>query len=276
MRNFLIFVLFVSLGVHAQDPKGFFTIPQLKDVLRPLGRAQNPKLNPDHIQVTVWNMFKGKKDSWKRDYADLTQKSDILVLQEMFLDEKMKQVFGDHVGFEYTTATSFLFDKKQIATGVATASHSSSSFQTFLRSQDREPIVNTPKVILVTTYPIDGHDEELLVVNIHAINFVTDAAFARHIFSVIPKIKNHKGPLIFAGDFNTWSQDRLDFINKMAKMLNLNEIRFFPDSRMRTFGNPLDHVFYRGLELKDAKVWGDVEGSDHKAMEASFRIPLYL
>jgi len=275
MRNFLIFLIFLSFGAQASDPKGFFTIPQLKDVLRPLGQAQNSTLNPDHINILIWNMFKGKKDSWKRDYANLTRKCDVLILQEMFLDDQMKKVFADHVGFEYTTATSFLFDKKQIATGVATASMSSSSFQTFLRSQDREPIVNTPKVILVTTYPIDGSEQELLVVNIHAINFVTDAAFARHIFSVIPKIKNHQGPLIFAGDFNTWSEDRLGFINKMVKMLNLSEVRFFPDSRMRTFGNPLDHVFYRGLELKDAKVWGEVEGSDHKAMEASFRIPLF-
>lgn len=265
----ILFLCFFALNAQAADSEKFL-IPQLKDVIKPVGEGMNPALNPDRIHVTVWNMFKGDKENWQRDYLFLTQKSDILLLQEMLLDEKMKSTFENHKGFEYTTATSFIFENKNVPTGVATASHTRSTGQAFLRSHDREPVVRTPKVILMNTFPIEGKYVELLTINIHAINFVGTQAFKRHLFSAMPRIKSHIGPVIFAGDFNTWSDDRMALFREFATKLGFKEVKFENDTRMRTFGRPLDHILYKGLNLLEAKVYGELEGSDHKAMEAVF------
>ncbi|GAB4013994.1 MAG: endonuclease/exonuclease/phosphatase family protein [Bdellovibrio sp.] len=269
--RFLKFLLIISLGfsVNAQAVDKFI-IPRLKDVIKPMGEGTNPALNPDRIQVTVWNMFKGDKDNFVRDFNTVTKNSDILMLQETFLDDKMKGLFKNHTGFEYITATSFIFENKNVETGLATASHTRSTAQAFLRSQDREPVVKTPKIVLMATYPIQGKYVELLTVNIHAVNFVTTAAFKRQLFSTIPRVKSHIGPVIFAGDFNTWSDERLELLDQYIKELGLKEVPWTPDTRMRTFKRPLDHILYRGLNLVESRVWGELDGSDHKALEAVF------
>ena len=54
--------------------------------------------------------------------------------------------------------------------------------------------------------------------------------------------------------------------------LRLKEVRFTPDERM-TFmtGLPLDHVFYRGLNVKEAHSIKS-NASDHNPLEVSFSL----
>ena len=53
-------------------------------------------------------------------------------------------------------------------------------------------------------FPITGTDQQLLVVNVHAINFVMLHTFEAFIKQLISAMKNHHGPILLAGDFNTW------------------------------------------------------------------------
>ena len=88
---------------------------------------------------------------------------------------------------------------------------------------------------------------------------------------------HHTGPIIMAGDFNTWSQKRLELVKKIARDANLNEVTGFPKGR-RTgntrseFWNevlgieidlPLDRVFFSGFNPTSARVL-NYETSDHR------------
>jgi endonuclease/exonuclease/phosphatase (EEP) superfamily protein YafD len=81
----------------------------------------------------------------------------------------------------------------------------------------------------------------------------------------------YKGPLIVAGDFNTWNLERLTIVEKTAERLGMQPVRFTPDRRSLIFDQPVDHVYYRGLVPLDASVV-DVATSDHNPMRITFKL----
>lgn len=247
-------------------------IPKHKDIMTSIGEPNRADLSPENIRVVVWNMYKGKNPTWEKNYKFLAHNRDILMLQEMYLDDKMKGVFEDDVDHEYHTATSFIYRKGNIRTGVATASSVKPSHIFYQQSRVREPGINTPKMALFAFYPIAGSEKDLMTINIHAINFVSTTGLATQIKDIEDEMRKHDGPIIFAGDFNTWSPGKVQFVKRMALRHDLKEVVFKDDQRMRTFGQPIDYVFYRGLEVKKEKVWGELNGADHKAMEVIFKI----
>ncbi len=86
----------------------------------------------------------------------------------------------------------------------------------------------------------------------------------------------HQGPLIFSGDFNTWSRSRAAFLELVATRLGLTPVAFAPNEskKIKRFllSPPLDYIFYRGLSEKkaSAKVLDQIFSSDHKPMLAEF------
>lgn len=57
--------------------------------------------------------------------------------------------------------------------------------------------------------------------------------------------------MILGGDFNTWSDSRSQALRKAMSNAGLIEVSFDPDNRSRFMdGEVLDHIYYRGLELK--------------------------
>ncbi|MBT3583514.1 MAG: endonuclease/exonuclease/phosphatase family protein [Halobacteriovoraceae bacterium] len=249
-------------------------IPPLKDVMSEIGEPTRGALSKDSIKVLVWNMYKGDKPDWERDFLFLARGHDILVLQEMYLGKTMKRVFNQHTEYHYKLATSFIYKDENIRTGLATAAQVEPTSVFFQRSNVLEPVINTPKMSLFTHYPIKDHDKDLMVINIHAINFVTTWGLAQQIKEIAKVIKAYDGPTIFAGDFNTWSEEKIRYLKHQMHRLNLTEVVFDPDTRMRTFKNPLDYVFTKGLVLKSANVWGDLDGSDHKALDVEFSVEI--
>jgi endonuclease/exonuclease/phosphatase (EEP) superfamily protein YafD len=246
-----------------------FYIPKDKDVVQDLGiQAADEELDPDSIKLLVWNMYKGDKPDWERDFNNLSNGKDILLLQEMFLNDKMKRVFDQQDVFEYVTATSFIYKEGKVRTGVANGGRVAPQRHIWFRSPGLEPVIKTPKMSLATFYKVKGQEEQLLAISIHAINFVTTFYLAQQIKEIARLIKKHKGPVIFAGDFNTWSREKTRYVKYMANRLGLHEVKFSPDTRMRTFGWPLDFIFLRGLEVRQADCHGSLDGSDHKALTA--------
>ncbi|HEY9711625.1 MAG TPA: endonuclease/exonuclease/phosphatase family protein, partial [Oculatellaceae cyanobacterium] len=89
-------------------------------------------------------------------------------------------------------------------------------------------------------------------------------------------LSEHRGPIIFSGDFNTWSRKRAALVELAATRLGLTPVAFAPSEtkKIKRFllSPPLDYIFYRGLSEKkaSAKVLDQVSSSDHKPLLAEF------
>ena len=136
----------------------------------------------------------------------------------------------------------------------------------------QEPIIRVPKSTLVSYYDIDGHDKHLLVANIHGINFTLGMkAYRQQLEQLHEAVAHHDGPMIVAGDFNSWSEDRFTEIEKMLDDLSLSSLSYKVNNKTHFLGNALDHVFYRGLEPVSNRVY-EVSSSDHNPISVSFRL----
>jgi endonuclease/exonuclease/phosphatase (EEP) superfamily protein YafD len=84
-------------------------------------------------------------------------------------------------------------------------------------------------------------------------------------------LNNHAGPILLSGDFNTWSGKRSETLNEMTDSLDLRKIDYDEDHRKRFLGQPLDHIYIRGLEVIEATTL-KVDSSDHSPMSARLRL----
>jgi endonuclease/exonuclease/phosphatase (EEP) superfamily protein YafD len=111
------------------------------------------------------------------------------------------------------------------------------------------------------------------VVNLHAINFTLSAegAYREQLDGVRVELASHDGPIVLAGDFNTWSNDRLAAVEALARELGLVAVTFRPDARARFAEHPVDHIYVRGLEVVDAHAVA-VTSSDHNPVFATLRV----
>lgn len=282
IRQIFLALFFITISLAPQNAQawGRFIIPGDNDVLKVINQTEKTAslesvVPRDDIKVLVWNMYKAGKDSWASDYRKLIKNVDILMLQEIFTVPKMIHEIRRDTGRLYFLATSFKDKKKNLArTGTATASRFSPVSVGWQRSRYREPIIRTPKMVSIAEYDLSGTDDNLLTLNIHAINFVSTRKLKHMIVTALERAAKHRGPVVFAGDFNTWSKRKLRMMYREMNRYNFKEVRFprlgKDDGRMKTFGNILDHVFVRDLKVKKAKVYANIEGSDHKAMEVHF------
>ncbi len=248
-----------------------FLIPIDSNVIYQMNEGRNlPKLPREDISIFVWNMYKGKNDTWKKDYEEMTKGKDILLLQEILTTPLMKGVIANDADRTYYLATSF-FDKWEdlARSGVATASEYEATEVHWQRSHYREPVVKTPKMISLVKYAMEGTDKELLTMNIHAINFVGKKKLFHMVNAALVYASKHDGPVVFGGDFNTWSKGKEKGLHKMMKEFGYKEVTYEVDGRSDNFGRPLDHIFVRDLKINSSRTWGEREGSDHYAMEVN-------
>jgi endonuclease/exonuclease/phosphatase (EEP) superfamily protein YafD len=153
---------------------------------------------------------------------------------------------------------------------VLTASHSESDSHCALFA--KEPVIQTPKSILVSTYPITGKHQKLLVANVHGINFTLGLESYRQQFKALRQvIQNHQGPLILAGDFNSWRKDRQTILDQLVDELSLRRVGYDSHQRITVFGNPIDHIYYRNLEVIQASS-PKVSSSDHNPLLVTFKV----
>ena len=221
----LSILLFFNLQNSAQAWLGV-QVPEDHNVIKSFGSSEKEEIEKEVIDIFVWNIYKAKKKNWKDQFRGQVSNYDFFLLQEMVTNPLIKSVFTDTRSVNFTTATSFIYKKNLQRTGVATGSKYLPAAQSFLRSQNREPILLTPKITLFTKYPIKGTDKELLVVNIHAINFVSSTTLHSQLKDAADVIKEHNGPSIFAGDFNTWTQTKINNLNAVMKKLGFNKVNF--------------------------------------------------
>ncbi len=247
-------------------------IPSINNVIDYKSNVSCPTCYfPNEFTVTAWNMYKGKNESWESDFDALLAESDILLGQEFILKDVMKDRLQTPVDEDIVLATSFVSFKKY-KTGVTNISKFATSLITPLRSDVKEPFIGTPKMVLSTQYELED-GRPITFINIHAINFVAKRKLKKQLKQVMKHINSTTGPVVFAGDFNTNSKKKIRMMRELLTSIGFQEAVFIGrDDRMKWLGNKLDYIWYRGLELIEARVRGEVQGADHKPLQATFKV----
>jgi endonuclease/exonuclease/phosphatase (EEP) superfamily protein YafD len=253
------------------------TVPAESAVLRSLGHAGAKSLNPNAIKVLIWNIYKGREAGWDVDMKHIGADVDLIMLQEFFLDGDSIQTFEWFKGIEWLFATSYLRGRDSIPTGVVTGANASSINTVPLRSPKREifgpsgpRIIQTPKMALIKMYPLNGSSSQLAVVNVHGINYRETHAFELQMKQLERSFTSHRGPIIAAGDFNTWWHKRLIILQDIMRRNSLVHLELDNDKRTRV----LDHVFARGLKIKEARLLNEYRSSDHKPIYVIFHVSM--
>jgi len=134
-----------------------------------------------------------------------------------------------------------------------------------------EPWLRLPKSALLGLYPL-SNGRTLLAVNLHGINFdFALPAWQQQIKVLLEAIAGHKGPVIFAGDFNSWGTERSRWLSLLMTTQGLKAVDFAPDKPTQVWGASIDHVYYRGLALEFARAPVS-KVSDHSPLWVQFSL----
>lgn len=224
------------------------------------------ELDASTIRLVSWNIHKQTGQNWKRDYDKLARGADLVLFQEASLSTV--SINDLDASMHWSFAPGYRTNGK--ITGVLTLSSIKPLVQcSFV---NLEPIFRTPKATSITQYGLSGTDETLIVVNVHAVNFTLGMGAYRDQFNQIAAtLSQHSGPLILSGDFNTWRARRAELVEALAARLDLEELQFADDHRVRFLGQALDHIYVRGLSVVQADT-SSVETSDHNPMSVTFSL----
>jgi endonuclease/exonuclease/phosphatase (EEP) superfamily protein YafD len=229
--------------------------------------AAAPLPNPT-LRVLSWNLHKNGDPGWDADLARFAAASDLLLIQEAALTAGLRRVLAD-AGFDALLASSFTLNGHE--TGVLSAARVRPASACVQRSF--EPLLALPKSAVIARYAMRGTAETLAVANVHAINFVLGLDFYRaQLEAIADELAAHRGPVIVAGDFNTWNPSRLAVVDDVMRRLGLVSVLPPVDTRSRFFGRQVDHVFVRGLDIVHAEA-PEVASSDHNPVLVTLRLP---
>ena len=230
--------------------------------------ANQQIINATKFKLLVWNIYKGKKTDWSDDLLFLGKDADIILLQEGL--ESLHTPLQQIDNFSFDMAASFQIGHQKNTTGVISGSKYLKQSAIAIKTKRTEPISNTPKTSIITTYLIKGQpNTKLMVINIHALNFVRSSIYKTQFIEIEDYIVTHNGPIIFAGDFNAWNEAKEKVLNKFIKKYNFIEVQFEKDFRTKFNGHALDYVFIRDLQYSISNVHADILSSDHKPLSVT-------
>ena len=194
-------LIFVMVILFSQAILASYPIPNEKDVISTFGFSSQDSFF-GRLNILVWNLHKGEDTTFATDFVALAYHKDLVISQEMYLTSSMKADFNSFPYYFYATATSFFYGKDHLRTGVATSSPVPPAAIDFVRTETLEPFANSPKIALITQYPIRFSNKQLTVVNIHGLNFVDNTSYRKEMKRLVEVINKIPGPLIFAGDIS--------------------------------------------------------------------------
>jgi endonuclease/exonuclease/phosphatase (EEP) superfamily protein YafD len=226
------------------------------------------RLDPNSIRLASWNLHKEADPGWESDLGGLIRESDVLLVQEAGVSSEFRAIV-EKAGFSWLLSSAFEYLGSEY--GVLTATRVRPEKACTLRAY--EPLLGIPKAMLITHYGLAGRDDTLAVANLHAINFTLDIdAYTAQLEAVADALSNHLGPIVVAGDFNTWNDDREAAVRALAKRLSLVPAVFEVDARTHFMGDHIfDRVYAKGVEFVAATAWS-VSSSDHNPLLVNFRI----
>lgn len=239
---------------------------------------------PREFRIASWNIHKGLGAGMPADLERLVRTShpQILLLQEAHEQLALTPLAVN------LFATSWRYPwSAQSRVGVHTAAVARAMNPRSLETRSRELGFTSPKVSLITEYRLPD-DQRLMAVNVHCMNFERfgTTRFRAQLGRLREEMAGHSGPIVMAGDFNTWRTERLGLLQAMTAGLNLVEVDQFPSGRTTATKRSqlvdwllgidpelaLDRVYYRGLDVVDAEVL-DYDSSDHRPIVVGFSLP---
>ncbi len=269
-----IFILSTLAFVGFQTIFSFSSQPKLASIndnqvdlsLRCYRNDQAPSLdNEGELNILVWNIYKQNRSNWREQLERFSNSKQLVLLQEASMTDELVDWIGSQGWFGSQVDAFKAFDTSAGVLNLSRSTPSKACAYTEL-----EPWLGLPKSALYATYPL-SNGESVAVVNIHAVNFTYGTVeYHRQLAILTNELSKHKGPIIVAGDFNSWSEERFEVMSKELAKLGLQEVDYLPDGRTQFItGLPLDHVFYRDLVAKKAEATIS-DASDHNPILVSF------
>lgn len=251
-RPLLLYLLLILLmPAQAAAVEGTLTSVEHCKAALQTDPSPGPAL-PDTLRLVTWNVMKLDRPQARELATTLGRDADLMLLQESPVEFSLyADVDGDHFAPGY--------QRRNQLTGVSL--HSPLMVDTRCTLSFREPWLRTPKAVLAVR--IAGSRQNLLVVNLHGINFTLGSgAYRRQLQAIAELVRAHEGPAIVAGDFNHWNPWRRGVLEEFRASLGLDEVSFAPDWRSRHLGSPVDGAFVRGLRVISATAY-PTSRSDH-------------
>ena len=220
-----------------------------------------PKLATSRFHLITWNVHKGQDEGWQEDLARLSKQADFVLLQEA----------TQHQNLSTFSTTIFVssFSFKDLLSGVKTFTNTQPEW--YCGGGVAEPLIQIPKVASVMSFPLEKGDS-LLLINVHLINFEWGiSAYQAQLEQLFSFVENYQGPIIMAGDFNAWNEERLNLVNNLIQKYGLDSVVLSQDERVRFLGYPLDYIFTRGVKV--VSVTSEVvTSSDHNPLLMTFEL----
>ncbi|MBK9575771.1 MAG: endonuclease/exonuclease/phosphatase family protein [Fibrobacterota bacterium] len=270
---FRVFAASLALAPLVASAGSIHRSPHLiEGPVRPL-----PDSIPSRFTLVSWNTHKENHPGFLADLGALvdTSRADLVLLQEARVDSNpsaLQSALSDRIWHLSANLAG-----KGVQYGVLTASSALPLEATPLLSKAGEPVARTRKASLVTRYRIAK--DTLCVANVHALNFSPNlSGFRGQLVDLCARLRAHTGPLIVAGDFNTWSDRKQNLSDSVLGSIGLVRFGFGDQSTRRTsrFGHPLDHVYFHPAYLEVDTSWVQVRdsiaSSDHAPLVVPFRL----
>ena len=231
---------------------------------------KHPIHHGEEFGVLCWNTQKlTEKPDFQHTLASVLTDypSLFLLLQEVKLSAKNNWLLPS---WSYAVAPNM--QTRRSVYGVLTASGYAFKEAQARLSSKREGMFATHKSYMLSHHSL-AEGGSLLVVNVHAINFVRVRQFSQEIELIKEEILEHKGPLIVAGDFNVWSRQRRLSLLRFCRSVGLRQAIMVDPHHVKTYRqHPLDFIFYRDLKLQETLAIDTSKVSDHNPLYARFKL----
>lgn len=264
---FFVFLLTCLFPLKASETyfaapyvQGFLTISVEKPLVNEIQKENPPSLAPkENLKILVWNIYKGQMFSNKPLPFSL-QGYDFSLIQEETKKNLLAQITKP--GWSYFLPT---FNDGENTTGLSLYSRYKATKTKGFHTSYSEPFIITPKGVLIADFGT------LRIINVHSLNFVPFSEWKYELDKVLKETLSTPW-VVLAGDFNTWSDERLKYLLDQAQALELKEVVFKgKHDRTQALGNPIDHIFAKGFKLRDSQVIPMPNYSDHQALEVTLK-----
>lgn len=233
----------------------FFSHPPSTDEIIEFGQSLSVKRK---LKVLVWNIYKGKKADFKKEFLQQVKNCDIFLLQEIVTSDEILEVLKTDQNISWIIGSSFEYNHNKIKTGVAIGSRIPIEAPQLVRGSENELLIWTPKVSLIA----ENKELDLMIISTHFVNFTTTARFKSFLEELLEKIAHFKGKILLAGDFNTWNFKRWHQLLNGLEANGIKHYAFERDGRLLK----LDHLFFKGIQVHSAQILHQTQGSDHYPM----------
>ncbi|RUO74909.1 hypothetical protein CWI80_06155 [Pseudidiomarina sediminum] len=231
---------------------------------------EQPIAHGEAFGVLCWNTQKlTETPQFQRVLAEVTANYPclFLLLQEAKLSTK-----NDWLLPHWSYAVAPNIQTRRSTYGVVTASQYAFTDAQARLSKKREGMIATHKSYMLSYHAL-ARGGTLLVVNVHAINFVRTQQFSKEIELIREELLEHRGPLIVAGDFNVWSRQRRLRLLQFCRSVGLRQAIMTDPHHIKTYRqHPLDFIFYRDLSLQETSAIDTSSVSDHNPLYARFKL----